>query len=138
MSADCIFCKIIAGEIPCFKLYEDDATLAFMDINPANEGHSLIVPNAHSANLFEVSPAALSATTRTAQKIAIAIQEVLDPPGMNLLQCNGQAAAQSVQHFHMHVLPRQMGDELRLNWGLRKGDMAAIGELAERIRAKVC
>jgi len=138
MSADCIFCKIIAGEIPCFKLYEDDATLAFMDINPANEGHSLIVPNAHSANLFEVSPAALSATTRTAQKIAIAIQEVLDPPGMNLLQCNGQAAAQSVQHFHMHVLPRQMGDELRLNWGLRQGDMAAIGELAERIRAKVC
>lgn len=138
MSADCIFCKIIAGEIPCFKLYEDDATLAFMDINPANEGHSLIVPNAHSANLFEVSPAALSATTRTAQKIAIAIQEVLDPPGMNFLQCNGQAAAQSVQHFHMHVLPRQMGDELRLNWGLRKGDMAAIGELAERIRAKVC
>lgn len=137
MSADCIFCKIVAGEIPCFKLYEDDATLAFMDINPASEGHALIIPKGHWPDLFEVPPDTLAATVRSAQRVALAVQEVLDPPGLNLLQCNGRAAAQSVFHFHTHVLPRQMDDDLRLNWGLRAGDMDAIGALAERIRAKV-
>lgn len=137
MLADCVFCKIVAGEIPCFKLYEDEATLAFMDINPANEGHALIIPKGHWANLFEVTPQALSATVQCAQRVAVAVQEVLEPPGLNLLQCNGPAAAQSVQHFHAHVLPRQMDDELKLNWGLRPGDMDAIGVLAERIRAHI-
>ena len=137
MSDDCIFCKIAAGDIPCFKLYEDEQTLAFMDINPANEGHALVVPKLHSANLFEVDPETLSATTRTAQKVAVAIQATLDPPGLNLLQCNGSAAAQSVLHFHMHVLPRQLDDRLSMNWGLRPGDMDAVGALAERIRDKL-
>ncbi len=137
MSADCIFCKIVAGEIPCFKLYEDDVTLAFMDINPASEGHALVIPKGHSSDLFAVPPEVLSAVVHSAQRVAMAVQEVLDPPGLNLLQCNGRAAAQSVFHFHMHVLPRQLDDELSLNWGLRPGDMEAIGALAERIRAKI-
>jgi histidine triad (HIT) family protein len=134
---DCIFCKIIAAEIPSFKLYEDDATLAFMDINPANEGHALVIPKEHTPNLHTVSPAALTATLLTAQKLAAAIDETLRPDGLNLVQANGPAAAQSVLHFHMHLLPRSDGDDLKLNWGLEAGDMDAIGALAERIRANL-
>ena len=134
---DCIFCKIIAGEIPCFKLFESDDTLAFMDINPANEGHALVVPKEHYADVHSVSAAAISSTVITAKMIAAAIEKTLSPEGINLLQCNGPAAAQSVLHFHMHVLPRRDGDELKLNWGLEPGDMDAIGKLAERIRANL-
>jgi len=135
--ADCLFCKIIAGEIPCFKLFENDDTLAFMDINPANEGHALVIPKEHATDVYTVSDAAIAATVATAKKIAAAIDKTLNPDGLNLLQCNGPAAAQSVFHFHMHVLPRRKGDELKLNWGLRPGDMDAIGALAERIRGNV-
>ena len=134
---DCIFCKIIAGEIPCFKLYENVDTLAFMDINPANEGHVLVIPKEHYADVHTVSAAAISSTVIAAKMIAAAIEKTLSPDGINLLQCNGPAAAQSVLHFHMHVLPRRDGDELKLNWGLEPGDMDAIGKLAERIRANL-
>ena len=135
--ADCIFCKIIAGEIPSFKIYEDDDTFAFMDINPANEGHALVIPKEHAADVHEVSEAAIAATVVSAKKVAAAIDKTLQPEGLNLLQCNGPAAAQSVMHFHMHVLPRKNGDDLRLNWGLEPGDMEAIGQLAQRIGANL-
>ena len=135
--ADCIFCKILAGEIPCFKIYEDDATLAFMDINPANEGHALIIPREHTADVHAVSDDAIAATVKTAKKVAGAVDKTLHPDGLNLLQCNGPAAAQSVFHFHMHVLPRREGDNLKLNWGLEPGDMEAIDVLAARIRANL-
>ncbi len=134
---DCLFCKIIVGEIPCFKLYEDTETLAFMDINPANEGHALVIPKEHARDVHSVSDRAITSTVTTAKKIAAAINKTLNPDGLNLLQCNGLAAAQSVFHFHMHVLPRREGDELKLNWGLIPGDMDAIAELAERIRANL-
>ena len=135
--ADCLFCKIIAGEIPCFKLFENHETLAFMDINPANEGHALVIPKEHATDVHTVSESAITATVKTAKKIAAAIEKTLNPDGLNLLQCNGPAAAQSVLHFHIHVLPRREGDELKLNWGLRPGDMDAIGALAERIRGNL-
>jgi histidine triad (HIT) family protein len=131
---DCIFCKIVAGEIPCFKLYENGDTLAFMDINPANEGHALVIPKEHFPDVHTVPDAAISSTIITAKRIAAAVEKTLNPDGLNLIQCNGPAAAQSVMHFHMHVLPRREGDELKLNWGLAPGDMEAIGQLAERIR----
>jgi len=131
---DCIFCKIVAGEIPCFNLYENDDTLAFMDINPANEGHVLVIPKEHFPDVHTVSDAAISSTIITAKRIAAAVEKTLNPDGLNLIQCNGPAAAQSVMHFHMHVLPRREGDELKLNWGLAPGDMEAIGQLAGRIR----
>ncbi len=132
---DCIFCKIVAGAIPCFKVYEDDDTLAFMDINPVNEGHALVIPKAHSEDVFAVSDEAIAATSMAAKRVAKAVQAALEPAGMNLFQCNGEAANQSVLHFHVHVIPRRMGDALAMNWELQAGDMTAIGALAERIRA---
>jgi histidine triad (HIT) family protein len=138
MSAeDCIFCKIIKGEIPCFKLYEDDHTLAFMDINPAHEGHALVVPKAHAGDLLTIEPEAIAAVAVTARRVARAVDATLAPDGLNLLQCNGEAAGQSVFHLHMHVLPRAGGDGLKMNWGVKPGDMNAIGVLAARIRDNI-
>ena len=134
---DCAFCKIIAGEIPSFRLFEDEATIAFMDINPANEGHALVIPREHAADLYSVSEEALARTAGTARKVAAAVAKTLNPDGLNLVQCNGPAAAQSVMHFHVHVLPRVKGDGLSMNWGLKLGDIEAIGKLAERIRANL-
>ena len=108
-----------------------------MDINPANEGHALVIPREHADNVYSVSDGAIAATAITASKIAAAVNRTLELEGLNLLQCNGPAAAQSVQHFHMHVLPRQIGDDLKLNWGIEPGNMEAIGRLAERIRANL-
>ena len=131
---DCVFCKIVAGEIPSFKLFEDEATLAFMDINPANEGHALVIPKEHAPDLYAVSDEALARTSVTAKRVAAALARTLNPDGLNLVQCNGAAAAQSVMHFHVHVLPRAKDDGLAMNWGLKLGDIDAIGRLAERVR----
>ncbi len=138
MTADpgCIFCKIVAGEIPCFKVREDEATLAFMDINPVGDGHVLVIPKAHFATVVAVSEDAIGAVSATARKVAQAVQAALEPPGLNLLQCNGAAAAQSVQYFHMHVIPRRIDDGLNMNWPIVPGDMDAIAAIAERIKAK--
>ncbi|MCC7166081.1 MAG: HIT family protein [Rhodospirillales bacterium] len=135
MSADCVFCKIITGQIPSFRLYEDEHTLAFMDINPANPGHCLVVTKEHAPNLFEVTPEALAAAARTSQKVAKAVQAALAPYGLNLLQANGPGAAQSVFHLHIHIVPRAKDDNLPINWGVRPGDMAEIAKVAEKIKA---
>ena len=139
MSADpdCVFCKIVAGEIPCFKVYEDAATLAFMDINPVGDGHVLVIPKAHFADVVAVTEDAIGAVAAAARKVARAVQAALAPPGLNLMQCNGEAAAQSVQHFHMHVIARRTDDGLNMNWPIVPGDMAAIAATAERIKAKL-
>lgn len=134
---DCIFCRIVAGAIPCFKLFEDEATIAFMDINPVSPGHALVVHKAHHRDIHEIPPENLVAVARAAQAVARAIETTLRPGGMNLLQCNGPAAKQSVMHFHMHVIPRHAGDGLTMNWELVKGDMDTIGSLADRIRANL-
>ena len=131
----CVFCKIVAGEIPSFKLYEDGETLAFMDINPVHDGHCLVIPKEHYPTVFDVAPDAFAATARTAIKVAKAVNAATNPDGLNLIQSNGPGAAQSVQHFHLHVLPRRMMDGLAINWGLRPGDRARIAEVAKRIRA---
>ena len=132
---NCVFCKIVAGAIPSFKLYEDNETLAFMDINPVHDGHCLVIPKAHYPTVFEIVPDAFAATARTAIKVAKAVNTALKPDGLNLVQSNGPGAAQSVQHFHLHVLPRQMRDGLLINWGLRPGERVRIAEIADRIRA---
>lgn len=134
---DCIFCKIVAGEIPCFKVYEDERTLAFMDINPANRGHALAISKEHAPNLYEASPETLAATAMTARKVARAVDTTLKPDGVNLVQANGPGAAQSVFHLHIHILPRYGGDELKLNWGINPGNMDEIRELSEQIAGNV-
>lgn len=134
---NCIFCKIIAGQIPCFKLYEDADTLSFMDINPLNDGHCLVIAKAHHPDLFDLPADHMAAVARTVHKVARAVRDELQPEGMNLLQANGKAAAQSVLHFHMHIVPRKSNDGANLNWIPKPGDMAAIGKLAEKIKARL-
>lgn len=137
MAADpnCVFCKIVAGAIPCFKLCEDDDTLAFLDINPVNPGHALVIPKAHAPNLMASDDRDLAAAMRTARRVASAIERSLSPYGINLLQANGPGAAQSVFHLHIHVIPRVRDDNLAMNWGLKPGDKAALAAMAETIRA---
>jgi histidine triad (HIT) family protein len=137
MHKDCIFCKIVAGEIPSFKLYEDAHTLAFMDINPVNPGHCLVVPKIHSPNLFESDDKELAHTMATVRKVARAVQKALNPYGMNLLQANGPGAAQSVFHLHIHIIPRERDDDLRMNWGLTAGNKDEIAKIAEKIKAAI-
>lgn len=134
MDKDCIFCRIVAGEIPSVGVCEDDRTVAFMDINPANRGHVLVVPKAHGANIFEVAPEDLAAAALMAQRVAQAVQAAMAPDGINLLQANGPGAAQSVPHFHLHVLPRRLADGLAMNWSLHPGNRDDIRAAAEAIR----
>jgi len=134
---NCIFCKIVAGEVPCFKLYEDASTLAFMDINPANDGHCLAIAKAHFKDIYTAPQGEVGKVAETARKLANAVREAVKPDGLSLIQSNGQGAAQSVMHFHIHVLPRRMGDDLKINWSLKPGDRRAIAALAEQIKAKM-
>ncbi len=132
---DCIFCKIVAGQVPCFKLCEDADTLAFMDINPVHDGHALVIPKAHYPTVCDITPEAFAAAARIAAKVAKAVNAALKPDGLNLIQSNGPGAAQSVAHFHLHVLPRKMNDGLLVNWPLQPGDRTHIAAVAERIRS---
>lgn len=134
---DCIFCKIVAGEIPCFKLYEDSLTLTFMDINPANPGHALVIPKEHWEDIYDIPGDLAGATAETAKRVAEAVNATLAPDGINLVQANGEGAGQSVFHFHMHILPRANGDELKLNWGLNPGDMDDVRAIFERVKANI-
>ena len=135
--ANCIFCNIVAGQMPCFKLLEDDSTLAIMDIYPANDGHCLVLAKEHYATLFEITDEAFSAVSRSVSRVARAVNQALSPMGLNLVQANGPGAQQSVAHFHIHVLPRKPGDELKLNWGVKAGDTDTIAAIAEKIRANL-
>jgi histidine triad (HIT) family protein len=131
---DCIFCKIVKGEVPCFKLFEDAGTLAFMDINPVHDGHCLVIPKAHYPTVFEIPPEAVEAAARTAVRLAKAVNAAVEPDGLNLIQANGLGAGQSVGHFHFHVFPRRTNDGVAINWDPKPGDHARIAEIAERIR----
>lgn len=135
LDKDCIFCKIVRGEIPSFKLYEDDKTFAFMDINPINPGHALIVPKHHAPNIFETPDDWLAASMVTARRVARGVEAALKPHGMNIVQANGPGAAQSVFHLHIHVVPRAENDGIKMNWGIKPGNMDEIKALAEKIKA---
>ena len=134
LDADCIFCRIIRGEVPSVRAFEDDRTLAFMDINPVNPGHVLVIPKVHAETIFALQEPWLTATVLVAQKLARAVQTAFRPYGLNIVQANGPGAAQSVPHVHWHVMPRAKDDGLAMNWPLRPGDMIAIADAAERIR----
>lgn len=130
---DCLFCKIIAGEIPSTKVYEDERTFVFMDINPGTRGHLLVVPKAHADDLHSIPPEDLAACARTAQGLAGRIRDRLGADGVNLLNSCGSAAWQTVFHFHIHVIPRYAGDPLRLPWDPTPGDSGEILETAQRL-----
>jgi histidine triad (HIT) family protein len=131
---DCVFCRIRDGQIPSTRVYEDDRTLAFMDINPLNDGHALVIPKAHAATLFDATEADLQATIAAAKRVAVAIRRALQPDGLNLLQASGAAAFQSVPHFHLHLIPRWNGDGKGFEWPLTPGDRGRIQVVAEKIR----
>jgi histidine triad (HIT) family protein len=134
---NCVFCKIVAGQIPSFKLYEDAHTLSFLDINPANPGHALVIPKNHAPNLVASDDADLCNVMATVRRVAAAIDRTIKPHGLNLLQANGPGAAQSVFHFHIHIVPRAKDDNLLMNWHPKPGDKGALATMAERIRANM-
>ena len=133
---DCVFCKIIRGEIPSFKVWEDDRTLAFMDINPVATGHALIIPRFHTPNIYEAPEEWLGPTLESVSRVARAVRDEVKPDGINILQANDKVAAQSVFHIHFHVIPRILDDGLTMNWDMVPGDMAEIGDLARKIAAR--
>lgn len=131
---DCIFCKIVAGELPATIIDEDERTIAFMDINPATRGHALVIPREHARNLLDVDDADLAATAAAAKRLASRISDRLDAAGVNLLNSCGSAAWQTVFHFHIHVIPRYDNDPLQLPWRPAPGDADEIAATAEQLR----
>jgi histidine triad (HIT) family protein len=133
--ADCIFCKIVAGELPATVVASDERALAFLDISPATRGHTLVIPRAHAKDLHEVDPENLEATIALAQRVAGRARDRLGADGVNLLQSSGTAAWQTVFHFHIHVIPRYAGDPLRLPWVPAPGDPAEIAAAGAALAA---
>lgn len=114
--AECIFCKIIKGEIPCAKIYEDDQVLSFVDIGPINPGHALVLPKAHYATLLDTPEDVLQACIAVSRKVARAVFKAVGADGLNLLQNNYRAAGQLVEHVHFHLIPRHKGDGFMTAW----------------------
>ncbi len=130
---DCIFCKIVARELPATIVDEDELTVSFMDINPATRGHALVVPRRHARDLLSVDPEDLRATAIAAQRLAGRMSERLGADGVNLLNSCGATAWQTVFHFHLHVIPRYAEDPLRLPWTPAAGDAQEIAAAAQEL-----
>jgi len=133
---DCIFCKILAGELPATIVDEDERTIAFMDIAPATRGHALVVPRVHTVDLLSVEPEDLRAVADAARRLAGRAKDRLSADGVNLLNSCGSAAWQTVFHFHIHVIPRYDGDPLRLPWVPSPGDQADIAAAAQELAGR--
>lgn len=132
--ADCIFCRIVAGDAPADRVHEDDLVLSFMDIAPVGDGHLLIVPKAHSENLLDTDPASLAAVMSASRRLAHALKQAMACDGIGVHQLNGSAAGQTVFHYHMHLIPRNHGEPIAFH-GRKAGDPARIAEHARRIAA---
>ena len=134
---DCIFCKIVRGELPCHKVYEDDRVIAFEDISPVSKGHTLVVPKNHAENLYDMAGEDLTAVHMASQKIIRAIRKALDPIGVAALQLNGRGVNQIVMHYHLHLIPRAPeSPPLPVSdWDVKPGDQEAIARTAEKIAA---
>src|SRR3954447_12879210 len=135
MADDCIFCKIVAGEIPATKVDEDEHTLAFMDRAPGTRGHALVISKEHHEDLWTIDPEALAHTMRAAQRLAIKARDNLGADGVNLINSCRPAAWQTVFHFHVHVVPRYEDDPLQLPWTPEEGDQDEIKRTGEELRA---
>lgn len=131
---NCIFCKIVSGEIPCYKVFENDKILAFLDVNPATLGHVLVIPKKHFPNIFEIENDYLQELILVAKDIAIKMKMDFGAEGVSLFQSNGEAAEQTVFHFHLHLLPRMINDEINFSEVLLKNVKKLDDERFEKIR----
>ena len=137
--SDCIFCKIVCGSAPCFRVCEDELTLTFMDIFPVAPGHSLVISKEHFENIFEMPPDTMAAVARASRRLAGAIRSELQPEGLGLFQLNGAAAGQTVFHYHQHLIPRSSGETLKLHTRVRGDDeelRAVSVKLANKLAAE--
>ena len=132
--SSCVFCCIVAKEIPAAVVYEDEQTLAFMDAGQVNPGHVLVAAKGHAENLYELNDAQASALLRAAARVARAIREAYQPQGLSVYQANGKAAWQTVFHYHMHLVPRHEGDGMALTWPAKNPPREKLGEYAAAIR----
>lgn len=130
---DCIFCKIIGGEIPSHKVYEDENTVAFLDTNPTSKGHTLVVPKKHVETIYQASE--MSYMWKTLVKASQAVEEAFDPEGLNISQNNGEAAGQEVMHMHFHITPRYTGDEIEVNYN--REELENGEEIADEINSNI-
>jgi len=135
---DCIFCKIIGGEIPAVKVLDEELVIAFMDINPSSKGHMLVVPKKHAENIFEIPESDLVATVKAVKRCAKAVKEALHAEGITILQLNGKASDQIVPHLHIHIIPRWKNDGLPIsNWEMKPGDMEEIKNIARKVKENI-
>jgi histidine triad (HIT) family protein len=132
---NCVFCKIVARKIPATVVYEDDSTLAFMDIGQVNPGHVLVAAKAHADNIYALDDALAGAVFRAARRVAVAIRQAFEPAGLSVYQANGKAAGQTVFHFHVHLVPRHDGDAMNLTWPVKNPPREKLEEYAAKVRA---
>ena len=137
MKADCLFCKLVAKQIPASVVYEDEATLAFMDLGQVNPGHVLVACKAHADDIYALDDAQAAAVFRTAARVARAVRGAFNPPGLSIYQANGKPAGQTVFHFHLHVLPRHEADGMQLVWPVKNPPREKLEEYCARIRARL-
>lgn len=134
---NCVFCKIVAKQIPAALVHEDEDTLAFMDIGQVNPGHVLVAVKRHAENIFALDDAQAAALFRSAAKVARAIRAAFQPEGLSVYQANGKAAGQTVFHLHVHLVPRHEGDGMELTWPVKNPPREKLADYAEKIRAKL-
>jgi len=132
---DCVFCKIVGGQIPSTKVYEDEGSVAFMDIGQVNPGHVLVAVKAHAADLYALDDAQAAGVARTVARIARAIRAAFAPEGLSVYQANGKPAGQTVFHYHVHLVPRYANDGMAFTWPVQNPPREALEAHAARIRA---
>jgi histidine triad (HIT) family protein len=135
--SDCVFCRIIAKQIPATVVYEDAHTLAFMDIGQVNPGHVLVAAKGHAENFYALDDAQAGAVFRAAARVARAIRDAFAPQGLSVYQANGKAAGQTVFHFHIHLVPRFDNDGMNLTWPVKNPPREKLEEYAAKIRARI-
>lgn len=134
---DCIFCKIANGEIPSATVYEDSVCRVILDVNPANKGHALIIPKEHFDNIYSIDAETAAKIFTIATEVAKAQKAELNPDGLNILQNNGEAAGQTVFHFHMHLVPRYIKDNVTMTWIPGKADIEELSTLSKALRKRI-
>jgi histidine triad (HIT) family protein len=137
MSSECVFCRIVRGDIPCFKVYEDQSVLAFLDIGPVSDGHTLVIPKQHFARLHQCPAELCAELTSCAARIAEAAVDAVDAEGYNVLCNNGRASGQLVEHLHLHVIPRHSGDNVFSRWPSYEYKPGFADKIAAKIRKKL-